>query len=181
MTALTAVKGDLTAMQVDVIVNAANSGLRGGGGVDGAIHRAGGPRIMEQCRQIVAERGSLPPGQAVITTGGDLPAQWVIHTVGPIWSEAAADAHDQTLASCYRESLTLAAANGAESVAFPNISTGVYGFTKQRACSVAVRATREWIEQHPDEMSQVVFVCFDDDNYALYSDALGEWPPSQTS
>jgi O-acetyl-ADP-ribose deacetylase (regulator of RNase III) len=172
MTVLKTVEGDITTMAVDVIVNAANSELRGGGGVDGAIHRAGGPSIMEECREIIARRGSLPAGQAVLTTAGDLPARWVVHTVGPIWTEAAAEAHDETLASCYRRSLGLAADQEAKSVAFPNISTGVYGFPKERAASIAVDATRRWVDQHPQALAEVVFVCFDDENYRLYQSAL---------
>src|SRR5690606_32388115 len=147
------------------VVNAANSGLMGGGGVDGAIHRAGGPAILEACRAIVERDGPLPPGRAVITTAGDLPARHVIHTVGPVWSPDRADEHDETLASCYRESLALAARHGLTSVAFPNISTGVYGFPKERAAEVAVSAVRAWLSAGGHGLDLVSFVCFDDENH----------------
>ncbi|MBW2278337.1 MAG: macro domain-containing protein, partial [Deltaproteobacteria bacterium] len=126
-TAITLEQGDITGHTADAIVNAANSGLMGGGGVDGAIHRVGGPAILEACKQIRAEHGRLPAGRAVITTGGNLPARFVIHTVGPIWSGGEKD-EPRTLASCYRESLDLAAVNGLRSIAFPSISTGAYGY-----------------------------------------------------
>jgi O-acetyl-ADP-ribose deacetylase (regulator of RNase III) len=131
------VQGDITRETVDAIVNAANSSLMGGGGVDGAIHRAGGPRILEECRAIRAARGPLPPGQAVITTAGDLPARRVIHTVGPIW-QGGSSGEAETLASCYRESLALADSEGLASVAFPSISTGVYGYPIAAAARVAL-------------------------------------------
>src|SRR5437867_9117151 len=132
-------RGDITRENVDAIVNAANSSLMGGGGVDGAIHRAGGPAILDECRRIVEARGPLPAGEAVITTGGRLPARRVIHTVGPRWrggdrGEAA------TLASCYRNSLALAASEGVSSLAFPSISTGAYGFPIDEASAVALQA-----------------------------------------
>ena len=132
-------RGDLTRERVAAIVNAANSSLMGGGGVDGAIHRAGGPRILDECRAIRARQGPLPPGQAVITTGGDLPARRVIHTVGPIWSGGCA-AEAETLAACYRSSLALAEEEGLESVAFPSISTGAFGYPIEDAAPVALRA-----------------------------------------
>ena len=164
-------KGDITTIEVDAIVNAANSSLMGGGGVDGAIHRAGGPEILEECRRIVARQGDCPPGEAVATTGGRLPAAHVIHTVGPIWSAGRADEHDETLARCYRRSLEVAAEVGARSVAFPNISTGVYGFPKDRAAPVAVAAVRAHLETS-DAIDEVVFVCFDDENLGLYEELL---------
>ena len=132
-------RGDLTRERVGAIVNAANSSLLGGGGVDGAIHRAGGPAILEECRAIRARRGSLPPGQAVITTGGALPARRVIHTVGPVWGGGRSGEPD-TLASCYRSSLALAEEEGLESVAFPSISTGAFGYPIEEAAPVALRA-----------------------------------------
>ena len=132
-TSLVVVKGDITTMAVDAIVNAANSGLMGGGGVDGAIHRAGGPSILAECREIVARQGGCPAGEAVATGAGDLPARWVIHTVGPIWDEAHAADHDATLGSAYTRSLDVACDLGARTVAFPNVSTGIYGFPKPRA------------------------------------------------
>jgi O-acetyl-ADP-ribose deacetylase (regulator of RNase III) len=132
-------RGDLTRERVAAIVNAANSSLMGGGGVDGAIHRAGGPAILEECRAIRARHGSLPPGEAVITTGGALPARRVIHTVGPVWRGGGAG-EAETLASCYRRSLALADEEGLESVAFPSISTGAFGYPIEEAAPVALRA-----------------------------------------
>lgn len=162
-----AVKADITTLAVDAIVNAANSSLLGGGGVDGAIHRAGGPSILDECRAIVAARGPCPPGDAVITGAGDLPARFVIHTVGPIWTAERAEEHDRTLTSCYRRSLELAVEHGVRSIAFPNISTGVYGFPKDRAARVAVRAVGD-----DPPVERLVFCCFDDENLALYQDLL---------
>jgi O-acetyl-ADP-ribose deacetylase (regulator of RNase III) len=135
-----ATTGDITTVRVDVVVNAANSSLLGGGGVDGAIHRRGGPAILEACRELRRTRfpGGLPVGQAVLTTAGDLPAQFVAHTVGPIWGENEPAAG--LLAACYRNSLVLADAEGLESIAFPAISTGVYGYPRDRAAAVASRA-----------------------------------------
>ena len=135
-------RGDLTRERAGAIVNAANSSLLGGGGVDGAIHRAGGPAILEECRAIRARQGLLPPGQAVITTGGALPARRVIHTVGPVWRGGGAG-EPETLASCYRSSLALADEEGLESVAFPSISTGAFGYPIEEAAPVALRAIAE--------------------------------------
>jgi len=130
-------RGDLTRESVDAIVNAANSSLLGGGGVDGAIHRAGGPAILAECRQIRARRGPLPPGEAVITTGGALPARRVIHTVGPVWS-GGASGEAETLASCYRAAVALAEGEGLGSLAFPSISTGAYGYPIEEAAPIAL-------------------------------------------
>jgi O-acetyl-ADP-ribose deacetylase (regulator of RNase III) len=139
--------GDITTLACDAIVNAANSSLLGGGGVDGAIHRAGGPEILAECRAL--RRGplpdGLPAGQAVATTAGRLPAKRIIHTVGPIW-RGGTPHEDETLASCYRESLALAAREGLESIAFPAISTGVYGFPRERAAKIAWRTVRDFLE-----------------------------------
>lgn len=134
---LEVLRGDLTLQAVDAIVNAANSSLLGGGGVDGAIHRGGGPAILETCRAIRAARGPLPPGEAVITTAGRLPARHVIHTVGPIWSGGGAS-EPETLARCYRSSLELAAQHSLASVAFPSISTGAYGYPIDEAAPLAL-------------------------------------------
>lgn len=136
------VRGDITHETVDAIVNAANSSLMGGGGVDGAIHRAGGPAILEDCRQIVARQGSLPAGEAVITTAGRLPCRHVIHTVGPVW-RGGQHGERETLARCYRNSLALAVSHGLSSIAFPSISTGVYGYPVAKAARVALGAIRE--------------------------------------
>jgi O-acetyl-ADP-ribose deacetylase (regulator of RNase III) len=160
------VRGDITAVTVDAVVNAANARLAGGGGVDGAIHRAGGPTIMEACRRI----GGCAPGDAVATTAGDLPATWVIHTVGPIWTDDEADRHCETLASAYRRSIEVADDLGARSVAFPNISTGVYRFPKPLAADIAVAAVRRAVAD--SSIERVVFVCFDDENELLYRERV---------
>ncbi len=160
-------KGDITQMNVDAVVNAANSGLRGGGGVDGAIHRAGGPEIMEECRQI----GSCPTGRAVITTGGRLKAEKVIHTVGPVWYGGTKN-EEQLLASAYQNSLQLALDNGMLSIAFPNISTGVYGFPKDKAAIIALKTVNAFLKVHPE--LKIYFVCFDEENLRIYQDLLGD-------
>lgn len=166
MTTLDLVRGDITRMEVDAVVNAANSGLRVGGGVDGAINRAGGPSIAAECRAI----GGCPPGDAVATTAGDLPARWVVHAVGPIWSADRADEHDAVLASAYRRAIDVAEELGARSLAFPNISTGVFGFPKARAADVAIAAVRARVADSP--LDRVVFVCFDEENERLYRERL---------
>lgn len=154
-------------------MNAANAELAGGGGVDGAIHRAGGPAIMAACRAI----GGCAPGDAVATTAGDLPARWVIHTVGPIWGPAHAAEHDATLASAYRRSIEVADDLGARTVAFPNISTGIYGFPKERAAPIAVNAVAAAVASTAIE--RVAFVCFDDENARLYEALLPPAEPPQ--
>ncbi len=159
------VKGDITKLKCDAVVNAANSGLLGGGGVDGAIHRVGGPSILEECKIIRGKQGGCPTGQAVITTAGRLPAKKVIHTVGPVWHGGGKD-EAELLANCYKNSMKLAADNSLKVVAFPNISTGVYGYPKEEAAEIAVRTVKELLEAY--ETMEVVFVCFDDDNYRLY-------------
>ena len=158
-------RGDITTVDVDAIVNAANTSLLGGGGVDGAIHRAGGPAILEECRSI----GGCDTGDAVVTTAGLLPARYVIHTVGPIWGQLTAEEADRLLASCYRRSLEEADRLGPESVAFPNISTGGYGFPKDRAATVAIEAVRS---HGASSIEQVVFVVFDEENERLYRQLL---------
>jgi O-acetyl-ADP-ribose deacetylase (regulator of RNase III) len=172
VTRLQAVQADITTIEADVIVNAANSSLMGGGGVDGAIHRAGGPAILEECLQIVARQGQLPTGQAVITTAGDLPARHVVHTVGPIWGTFPEDEAVELLASCYRNSLDLAREAAATNVAFPNISTGVYRFPKPLAARTAVEAVTEWVAENDGVLDSVLFVCFGPDNLALYQQLL---------
>lgn len=167
---LVLVQGDITRVAVDAIVNAANSSLLGGGGVDGAIHRAGGPAILEACRQIRDRQGSCPTGEAVITTAGNLPAQFVIHTVGPVWQNGQ-KGEPALLANCYRNSLQLAVENNCKTVAFPNISTGVYGYPKAEATAVAIKTVRDFLETK-NSTKHVVFVVFDAENYALYQKQL---------
>ncbi len=174
MTSIELVRGDITKVAADAIVNAANATLLGGGGVDGAIHRAGGPTILEACREIRARQGDLATGDAVITTAGRLPAGHVIHTVGPIWGTVDDDEAVALLASCYETSLGLAAANGCSAVTFPNISTGVYRFPKALAADTAIAAVTRWVENHPDVVDTITFVCFDDENHAHYRERLGQ-------
>jgi O-acetyl-ADP-ribose deacetylase (regulator of RNase III) len=159
-------KGDITKIKADAIVNAANSSLIGGGGVDGAIHRAGGPAILEACRKIVAKQGGCKTGEAVITTAGNLPAKFVIHTVGPVWNGGKYD-EEIKLANCYKNSLQLAANTHCKTIAFPNISTGIYHFPKKDAAQIAVETVVDFLAQ-TDEIEKVIFVCFDDENYGLY-------------
>ncbi len=162
--------GDITKVDVDAIVNAANSSLMGGGGVDGAIHRAGGPDILEGCRAIVARQGGCKTGEAVITTAGKLPARFVIHTVGPVWQGGTKN--EQTLlANCYRNALLLAIKNECRSVAFPNISTGVYRFPLAYAAEIAVNTVWE-VLSHTNQLDKVILVCFDAASYYLVEQAL---------
>lgn len=163
------IQGDITKLQVDAIVNAANSSLMGGGGVDGAIHRAGGPQILEECRAIVARQGGCKTGDAVITTAGNLPAKFVIHTVGPVW-QGGSRGEAGLLGNCYTNSLSLAVSHKLKSIAFPNISTGVYGYPKQKAAEVAVEAVRTFLKDKP--VLEVTFVCFDGENYEIYQSLL---------
>lgn len=162
-------QGDITKIKVDAIVNAANTSLLGGG-VDGAIHRAGGPAIIEACQAIRARQGSCKVGEAVITTGGRLPARHVIHTVGPVWNGGHKGEPD-LLSAAYRNSLQLAADNNLATVAFPNISTGIYGFPKDKAAEIAVATVGEFLGRHAG-LTQVTFVCFDKENYSLYEKLL---------
>jgi O-acetyl-ADP-ribose deacetylase (regulator of RNase III) len=159
-------RGDITRMTVDAIVNAANSSLLGGGGVDGAIHRAAGPELVAECRTL----GGCPTGEARITRGYRLPTRWVIHTVGPVW-HGGGRGEDAALASCYRNSLALAAQHGACTVAFPAISTGIYGFPLERATTIAVRETTTFLRDHP-AVEQVIFVCFGERAQQVYEAEL---------
>jgi O-acetyl-ADP-ribose deacetylase (regulator of RNase III) len=165
-------QGDITTLDTTAIVNAANSSLLGGGGVDGAIHRAGGAEILEACRQIRAHQhpNGLPTGQAVLTTGGQLAAAKVIHTVGPIWNGGSKN-EPELLAACYRNSLRLAAEHELPSLAFSGISTGVYGYPKPEAASIAVREVRAFLKTHTLP-AEVVFVVFDADSKRLYEQEL---------
>lgn len=171
MTKISVRRDDITTLAVDAIVNAANSRLAGGGGVDGAIHRAGGPSILEECQRWVAANGLLPTGEAMATGAGNLPARLVIHTVGPIWSEHDEETARRLLASCYERSLDLAVERGCSTIAFPNISTGVYGFPKQAAATMALGAVRDRVANE-SELEEVTFVCFDEENLAIYEELL---------
>lgn len=166
------VQGDITTISADAIVNAANSSLLGGGGVDGAIHRAGGKTILEECKVIVARQGGCPTGGAVITTGGKLPAKYVIHTVGPVW-HGGKNQEEEKLANCYTNSLKLAEAHQLAVIAFPNISTGVYGFPKDKAARIAVQTVKAFLQQS-DEIVQVIFVCYDQENFGLVKKYLDQ-------
>lgn len=163
-------KTDITQINADAIVNAANSSLLGGGGVDGAIHRAGGPAILEECRQIRAKQGGCSTGEAVITTAGRLPAKYVIHTVGPVWN-GGNKGEKELLANCYRNSLKLAVAHGVKTIAFPNISTGIYHFPKPEAASIAIKEVQQFTA-NDQSIDEIYFVCFDDENYGLYQERL---------
>jgi O-acetyl-ADP-ribose deacetylase (regulator of RNase III) len=160
------VQGDITKLETTAIVNAANSSLLGGGGVDGAIHRAGGPQILEECRQIRARQGGCKVGEAVITSGGLLPASYVIHTVGPVWN-GGHKGEPELLANCYRNSLRIALDRQLESVAFPGISTGIYHYPKQEAAALAVHEVQLWLAAH-EWPREVVLVAFDAETKQLY-------------
>ncbi|MBN1375218.1 MAG: O-acetyl-ADP-ribose deacetylase [Dehalococcoidia bacterium] len=170
-TRLMVVQGDITLQKVDAIVNAANSGLMGGGGVDGAIHRAGGPAIVEECRQIASHIGRLPAGQAVITNAGKLKAKYIIHTVGPVWRGGGQN-EAGTLASCYTESLKLASAKGLISIAFSAISTGVYGYPADEASHVAVGAVRDYLDNVQTSLLLIQFVVYDGITFRIYCNEL---------
>jgi O-acetyl-ADP-ribose deacetylase len=167
---ISVIKGDITMITADAIVNAANTSLLGGGGVDGAIHRKGGPKILEECMQIRNKQGGCPVGEAVITTGGNLPAQYVIHTVGPVWHGGDKN-ENELLASAYRNSLKLAEQHNLRKIAFPNISTGIYGFPKRPAAEIAV-STVEQFMQSAKVVKEVIFVCYDEENFNLYQQLL---------
>jgi len=160
------IRGDITKVDADAIVNAANSSLLGGGGVDGAIHRAAGPELLEACRKL----NGCATGEAKITEGFHLKARYVIHTVGPVWQGGNAN-EAAFLEKCYNNSCELAALHSIKTIAFPNISTGVYGFPKDQAAKIAIRSVNNWLESHP-EPEKVIFVVFDEENAELYNHLL---------
>jgi O-acetyl-ADP-ribose deacetylase len=165
------VRADITQQDVEAIVNAANSSLLGGGGVDGAIHRAGGPAILDECKKIVAARGGCATGDAVITTGGKLRAKFVIHTVGPVWN-GGKRGEEGLLVAAYRSSLRIAAERRISSIAFPSISTGAYRFPIDRAADIALHTVREFLRRESHAIGEVRFVLFSDSDLALYEAAL---------
>jgi len=171
-TLLTLIQGDITRQGTEAIVNAANSSLLGGGGVDGAIHRAGGPQILEECKKIRAKQGGCPTGEAVITRGGKLKAKYVIHTVGPVWSGGDRE-EDALLKNAYRNSLILAKSKGIRSISFPSISTGVYRFPINRAARIALSTVQEFLKEN-DFFEEVRFVLFSANDLKVYENAWNE-------
>lgn len=170
-TQLSLKQGDITKQSTDAIVNAANSWLMGGGGVDGAIHRAAGPVIMDECKIIIDRIGRLPPGQAVITSGGNLPAKYVIHTVGPVWRGG--HSHEsEILASCYTESLKIATDKKLRSISFPAISTGAYGYPLEESAEVAINATVGYLTNNITTLEIIYFVLYDNYSLEVYKEAL---------
>ena len=174
---LSLLQGDITKTRVDAIVNAANSQLVGGGGVDGAIRRAGGDEIERACAEIRRRDGGCPTGQAVITPGGNLLARYVIHTVGPVW-EGGNSGEPELLASCYRESLWLAVENDIQSIAFPSISTGIYGYPTEKAAVVALMAVKGFVQENTVAPSEIQFVLFDEATHTHYVDVMSIFFPN---
>ena len=172
-TPIALIRGDITQQDTEAIVNAANTGLLGGGGVDGAIHRAGGPEILNECKKIVAEIGRCPTGEAVITSGGRLKAKHVIHTVGPVWSDGN-HGEPELLANAYRSSLRLAASKGIRSISFPSISTGAYRFPIEKAAAIALETVTGFVKKRT--FDEVRFVLFSDEDLKTYSEALSRIP-----
>ena len=166
MATIELIKGDITKLKVDAIVNAANTTLLGGGGVDGAIHRAAGPGLLNECKRL----NGCPTGEAKITSGYNLPAKFVIHTVGPVWS-GGSNHEEELLANCYYNCMWIAENTKLKTIAFPNISTGVYRFPKNLAAQIAVRQVKDFIKKSM-EIEKVIFVCFDEENYSIYKELL---------
>ena len=167
MTKLRALQANIVTLSVDAIVNAANSSLLGGGGVDGAIHRAAGPQLLEECRKL----GGCKVGEAKLTKGYKLPAKFVIHTVGPVW-HGGKNNEPELLASCYRNSLVIAAENEIKSIAFPSISTGVYGYPQEEAAKIAVGTVKGYIKENPDVFQEIIFVTFRESDYRIYENLI---------
>lgn len=163
-------RGDITTIKADAIVNAANTSLLGGGGVDGAIHRAGGSKILEACQKIRERQGGCQVGEAVITTAGNLPAKFVIHTVGPVWN-GGKNKEEHLLESAYKNCLKLAIENDIRTITFPNISTGVYNFPKNKAAHIAINTIKDFLKS-TDKIDKVSFVCFDEENYLIYDELM---------
>ena len=172
-TRLSLIRGDITQQETDAVVNAANPSLMGGGGVDGAIHRAGGSAILEECKKIVAKQGRLSTGKAVITTAGNLKVKYVVHTVGPIWY-GGTENEAELLTSAYQECLKIATANNLKSISFPSISTGAYGYPVEEAAMVAVKAVASFLKKETTSLKDVVFVLFDSSTCEHYRSALDE-------
>jgi len=164
------IHGDITKIEVDAIVNAANTSLLGGGGVDGAIHRAGGESILAECQKIRNKQGGCRVGEAVVTTAGKLSAKFVIHAVGPVWNNGLSN-ENALLSSAYLNSLKIAMDNQIHSIAFPNISTGIYNFPKQKAAQIAIKTIQDFLKE-TDKIRKIIFVCFDIENYNIYKELL---------
>jgi len=162
---------DITTLAVDAVVNAANSSLMGGGGVDGAIHRAGGPAIVEECKKIIARTGRLPTGEAVLATAGNMPSKYVIHTVGPVW-HGGKRKEPEFLRNCYQNSLTIAKKHKLKTIAFPSISTGIYGYPIHEAAQVAVKAVIDWVAKNPGALDEIIFCGYDPHTEKAYAEEL---------
>jgi O-acetyl-ADP-ribose deacetylase (regulator of RNase III) len=172
MNRIEVIQADITKVKADAIVNAANTSLLGGGGVDGAIHRAGGPSILDDCRKIIARQGGCKTGEAVITTAGNLQAKFVIHTVGPVWNSGKRN-EEELLASCYRKSLQLAVKNDCKTIAFPSISTGIYRFPKDLSASISVKTIMDFLQEDPS-IEKVTLVCFGADDFEIIRRELSQ-------
>lgn len=172
-TRLSVVQGNIIQQETEAIVNAANPSLMGGGGVDGAIHRAGGPRILEECKQIISQKGSLPVGEAVITTAGKLKAKYIIHTVGPVWYGGNKNER-RLLHNAYSKSIEIAVKNNLRSISFPSISTGAYSYPVDKAAAIALVAIMEFLRRRSSSIEEVVFVLFDETTFAVYESVLRE-------